>query len=182
LESFLSGNQTTEQVKPTFSSWTCNFNRAKEPLADETTMKVDYRPHSAHRPVQRREIYKPSSAPLGDRTTHRVDYRKWSAGRPASNKKPTDKLAVGDGRDILSRSRYRKDFRTPVEKDRSAIELYNEMLKRARYRPDVLPAFQDITTVRRDFRGQNGRPATNAKPRWTPAKHSKFDDKTENKV
>ncbi|CBY38172.1 unnamed protein product [Oikopleura dioica] len=55
------------------------------------------------------------------------------------------------------------------------------MLKRARYRPDVLPAFQDITTVRRDFRGQNGRPATNAKPRWTPAKHSKFDDKTENK-
>ena len=88
---------------------------------------MDYRPHSAHRPVPRREIYKPSSAPLGndrntycrqaaalvycfyplkgDRTTHRVDYRKWSAGRPASNKKPTDKLAVGEGRDVLSRSR-----------------------------------------------------------------------------
>ena len=40
LESFMSGKQTTEQVKPTFTSWTCNFNRAKEPLADETTMKV----------------------------------------------------------------------------------------------------------------------------------------------
>ena len=46
--------------KAVFSSHTTNFKREKDPLADRTTYP-DYRPHSAHRPIIPKRVYKPSS-------------------------------------------------------------------------------------------------------------------------
>ena len=84
-------------------------------------------------------------------------------------------------RRLESRSRYKRDF-VQGEADEAAGVLYKTMLDRARARPEKLPNFQDITTVKRDFRGVGGKKAPTAKPVWNPAKYRPFEDKTENQV
>ena len=42
---------------------------------------------------------------------------------------------------------FRKDFDKFSQVDTHAADLFKDILKRARARPDKLPVFQDITTV-----------------------------------
>ena len=90
---------------------------------------------------------------------------------------------------------FRKDFDKFSQVDTHAADLFKDILKRARARPDKLPVFQDITTVsqpyaihpyknfqvNRDYRGKYGQKADTAKPAWHPAKHPKFNSKSEMK-
>ena len=69
----------------------------KDPLSNRTTNRIDFRPHSAHRPVFHKQLYKPTTAPLGDRTTHRVDFVQLN-GKPATNQKPRDKISIDKNR------------------------------------------------------------------------------------
>jgi len=83
---------------------------------------------------------------LGDRTNYRLDYTT-PDGRPATNRKPRDKINIDKDRPLQSRSNYRKDFDKFSQVDTHAADLFKDILKRARARPDKLPVFQDITTV-----------------------------------
>ena len=119
---------------------------------------------------------------MGDRTTHRVDFVQLH-GKPATNQKPRDKITIDKTRRLESRSRYRHDFvKASRERDPAAADLYQTLLDRARARPEKLPTFQDITTVRRDYRGIPAIKASTTKPRWSPAKYRPFQDATETKV
>ena len=46
---------------------------------------------------------------------------------------------------------FRKDFDKFSQVDTHAADLFKDILKRARARPDKLPVFQDITTERSTF-------------------------------
>ena len=99
---------------------------------------------------------------MGDRTNYRLDYTT-PDGRPATNRKPRDKINIDKDRPLQSRSNYRlkflkilnifnaylfrKDFDKFSQVDTHAADLFKDILKRARARPDKLPVFQDITTV-----------------------------------
>merc|ERR1712130_538445 len=69
------------QPKPTFTSYTCNFQREKDPLSNRTTNRIDFRPHSAHRPVFHKQLYNPTTAPLGPHNSPcRLRSAEWKAG------------------------------------------------------------------------------------------------------
>ena len=61
------------------------------------------------------------------------------------------KAEVTTGKNFLKisflRFLFRKDFDKFSQVDTHAADLFKDILKRARARPDKLPVFQDITTV-----------------------------------